>query len=152
MSYSAIFSVQRHTAHICKVSSNYYPRIPRWLPPVADDGSTKGVRTIIPVVNRPGRSGSALYRADLVTGPRAQWSFHALRAHPQGMPNGCMRDVRFGSRLCENVRPIAWDCEASGLCGVAGRIFQISDFNGWCELKVRDLRFPAATWPDGSAN
>ncbi len=48
----------------------------------ADDGSTKGVATTIPAVNRHGRSRPALYRAELATGTRAQWSFHALRAHP----------------------------------------------------------------------
>ncbi len=34
------------------------------LPPVADDGSTKGVRTTFPVMNRRGRSGCAPYQAD----------------------------------------------------------------------------------------
>ena len=32
------------------------PRFPRWLPPVGDDGSTMGVRTTLPVMNRRGRS------------------------------------------------------------------------------------------------
>ncbi len=39
--------------------------IPQMAPPVADDGSTKGVRTTISVVNRRDRSGSAPYQADL---------------------------------------------------------------------------------------
>ncbi len=39
--------------------------IPPMVPPVADDGSTKGVRTTIPVVYRRGRSGSAPYEANL---------------------------------------------------------------------------------------
>jgi hypothetical protein len=51
-------------------------------PPVADDGSTKGVRTAIPVVNRLGRWQSALYRADLAMGNSAQWSIHALAVMP----------------------------------------------------------------------
>ncbi len=38
--------------------------IPRMAPPVADDGSTKGVRTTLPVVNRRARSGSAACQAD----------------------------------------------------------------------------------------
>ncbi len=31
---------------------------------------------------------SALYRANLAMGNPAQWSFHALRAPPKGIPNG----------------------------------------------------------------
>ncbi len=34
------------------------------------------------VHNADGRSRSALYRADMAMGNPAQWSFHALRAHP----------------------------------------------------------------------
>ncbi len=60
----------------------FQPGFPRWLHPVADDGSAKGVRTTIPVVNRRCRSGSALYRDELAMGNAAQWSFHALRAYP----------------------------------------------------------------------
>ncbi len=33
-------------------------------------------------LNRYGKSCSALYRADMAMGNPAQWSFHALRAHP----------------------------------------------------------------------
>ncbi len=43
----------------------FKPRFPRWLLPVADDGSTKGVRTTLPVVNQRGRSGSAPFQVDL---------------------------------------------------------------------------------------
>ena len=43
----------------------FEPEFPRWLPPVANDGSTKGVRTIIPVVYRRVRSSSVPYQADL---------------------------------------------------------------------------------------
>ncbi len=46
------------------VLSTFEPGFPRWLPPVADDGSTKGV----PALNRYGRSRSALYRADMAMG------------------------------------------------------------------------------------
>ena len=44
---------------------DYKPGLPRWLPPVADDGSTKGVGTTLPVVNRRASSGSAPYQAHL---------------------------------------------------------------------------------------
>jgi hypothetical protein len=43
----------------------FYLGFPRWLPAVADDGSTKGVATTIAIVNRRGRSRSAPYQADL---------------------------------------------------------------------------------------
>ncbi len=42
----------------------------------------KGRTSTNPALNRYGRSRSALYRADMAMGTSAQWSFHALRAHP----------------------------------------------------------------------
>ena len=42
----------------------------------------KGRTSTNPALNRYGRSRSALYRADMAMGNPAQWSFHALRAHP----------------------------------------------------------------------
>ncbi len=64
-------------------SPHYYnPRFPRWLPPTTDDGSTKGVRTTLPVVDRRGRSGSAPYQADLAIEYPTHCPIRVLRAHP----------------------------------------------------------------------
>ena len=66
----------------CRIPQiGYELGFPKWLPPVADDGSTKGTSTN-PALNRYGRSRSALYRADMAMGNPAQWSFNAPRAHP----------------------------------------------------------------------
>jgi len=62
---SALDVLEKKGKDIDLVFSDVNPGFPRWLPPVADDGSTKGVRTTLPVVNRRGRSGSAPYQADL---------------------------------------------------------------------------------------
>ncbi len=42
----------------------------------------KGRTGTNPALNWYGRSRSALYRAEMAMGNPAQWSFHALRAHP----------------------------------------------------------------------
>ena len=43
----------------------------------------KGRTSTIPALTWYGRSRSALNRADMAMGNPAQWSFHALRAHPK---------------------------------------------------------------------
>ncbi len=51
-------------------------------------------------------------------------------------------DFRCGSWLCENVRPIAWDFEASGFGGVVGWIMRFCRFDwltGSCEPDVSIL-------------
>ncbi len=55
---------------------------PRWLAPVADDGSTKGVFIAIPVVYRRYRSNSAPHQADLAIENPAHRPIRVLRAHP----------------------------------------------------------------------
>ncbi len=58
---AAFMAIWRHARN----SGAELAEIPQMAAPVADDGSTKGVRTTIPLVNRRGRSGSAPYQADL---------------------------------------------------------------------------------------
>ena len=61
------------------------PGLPRWVPMIANDGSTKGARTTISVVSRHGRSPFAFYQGDLVKGNPTQWSLHhRMRARPKG--------------------------------------------------------------------
>ena len=50
---------------VARTGLPFSSEIPQMTPPVADDGSTKGVRTTFPGVNRHGRSDSAPYQADL---------------------------------------------------------------------------------------
>ena len=56
--------------------------IPQMASPGCRRWQHKGRTSTNPALNRYGRSRSALYRADMAMGNPAQWSFHALRAHP----------------------------------------------------------------------
>ncbi len=58
------------------------PRFPRSLPPVADDGSTKGVGTTLAVVKRRAKSGSAPYQADLAMSNPTHRAIQVLRPQP----------------------------------------------------------------------
>ncbi len=63
-----------------------------------------------------------------------------LPIEPDGVPS--LPNVGLGSWLCENVRPIAWDFEASGFGGVVGWILRFCRFDwltGSCEPDVAVL-------------
>ena len=56
--------------------------IPKWLPPVAGDGSTKGGRTTIPDGNRRGKVGAVPYQVDLAVEDPTRYPISGLKAHP----------------------------------------------------------------------
>ncbi len=60
----------------------FQPGIPQMASPRCRRWQHKGRTSTNPALNRYGRSRSALCRADMAMGNPAQWSFHALRAHP----------------------------------------------------------------------